>query len=108
MSVLIREELVVVSLEERIDRMHKRDRMGAIAFVVALWCAMLFVMFSIWPALNNTTIRTILLIAGAGMLVLNTSAIIAMLRHYHDDKHFIYSLDILHLDEMRKRRRARG
>jgi hypothetical protein len=108
MAVLVREEPVAVSLEERIDRMHKRDRIGAIAFVVALWCAMLFVMFSIWPVLENTAIRNILLVAGAGMLVLNTAAIMAMLKHYHDDKHFIYSLDIMHLDEMRKRRRARG
>jgi len=27
-----------------------------------------------------------------------------MLRHYTDDKHFIYGLDIKHLDEMRSRR----
>ena len=33
-------------------------------------------------------------------------AIVAMLRHYHSDKHFIYSLDIMHLDEMRRRRSA--
>ena len=107
MSVLVREELVGISLEERIDRMHKRDRIGAIAFVVALWCTLLFVMFTIWPALTNATIRNILLVAGAGVLVLNTAAIVAMLKHYRDDKHFIYSLDILHLDEMRKRSRSR-
>jgi hypothetical protein len=28
-----------------------------------------------------------------------------MLRHYSDDKHFIYGLDLKHLDEMRARRR---
>jgi hypothetical protein len=28
-----------------------------------------------------------------------------MLRHYHGDKIFIYSLDIMHLDEMHVRRR---
>ena len=106
MSVLIREELVVVSLEERIDRMHKRDRLGALTFVVALWLAVLFVMFSIWPVLTNSTIRNILVVSGAGVLILNTAAIMAMLKHYHDDKHFIYSLDILHLDEARKRRRS--
>ena len=33
-------------LEERIDRMHKRDRLGAIAFVVGLWFALLFVLFA--------------------------------------------------------------
>jgi hypothetical protein len=43
-------------------------------------------------------------ISGAGVLALNTAAIVAMLRHYTDDKQFIYSLDLKHLDEMRKRR----
>jgi hypothetical protein len=106
MSTIAREELVVVSIDERIDRMHKRDRLGAIAFVVVLWFVVLFVLISIWPALTNAAIRNILIVSGAGVLALNTAAIVAMLRHYHSDKHFIYSLDILHLDEMRKRRRG--
>lgn len=106
MSIIVREELVVVSLEQRIDRMHRWDRIGAIAFVVALWLTVAFVTFSIWPSLTNVAIRNILVVSGLGVLVLNTAAIAAMLRHYHDDKHFIYSLDIMHLDQMRKRRRG--
>lgn len=106
MSTMVREGAVSVSLEERIDRMHKRDRLGAIAFVVALWFTILFVLIGIWPSLTNASIRYILIVSGAGVLVLNTAAIVAMLRHYQSDKHFIYSLDILHLDEMRKRRAA--
>ncbi|MET0599729.1 MAG: hypothetical protein ABWZ57_17885 [Mesorhizobium sp.] len=106
MTTIVREELAVVPLEERIDRMHKRDRLGAIAFVVALWFTILFVLIAIWPALTNANIRNILIVSGAGVLVLNTAAIVAMLRHYHSDKHFIYSLDIMHLDEMRRRRSA--
>ena len=49
MSTIAREELVVVSIDERIDRMHKRDRLGAIAFVVVLWFTVLFVLIAIWP-----------------------------------------------------------
>ena len=44
MSTMVREGAVSVSLEERIDRMHERDRLGAIAFVVALWFVILFVL----------------------------------------------------------------
>lgn len=106
MSITMREEITVVSLEERIDRMHKWDRLGAMAFVIALWLTVAFVMVSIWPALTNAAIRNILVVSGIGVLVLNTAAIVAMLRHYHADKHFIYSLDIMHLDQMRKRRRG--
>jgi len=94
------------SLESRIDKMHRGDRAGAIAFVAALWGVVLFVLFAIWPALTNEAIRAILVVSGAGVLVLNTAAIAAMLRHYHNDKHFIYSLDLKHLDEMRQRRRG--
>jgi membrane protein YdbS with pleckstrin-like domain len=68
---------------------------AAIAFVIALWVVVLFVLFSIWPALTVTS---------AGLLVLNTAAIVAMLQHYHHHKHFIYSLDPKHLNEMRQRR----
>ena len=34
-----------------------------------------------------------------------SAAIIAMLRHYVEDREFIYGLDLKHLDEMRARRR---
>jgi len=96
---------VAESLEDRIDRMHGRDRIGALAFVVALWVVLLFVMARIWPNITDGNIRTILLIAGGLVLVFNTASIIAMLRHYTSDKHFIYGLDIKHLDEMRRQRR---
>lgn len=105
MAVATREGMVAPTLSDRIDSMHNRDRLGASAFVVGLWCVLLFVLFSIWPAIENGMIRTILVISGAGVLALNTAAIVAMLRHYHNDKQFIYSLDIKHLDEMRRRRR---
>lgn len=94
------------SLEARIERMHGRDRMGATAFVVALWVVLLFVLWSIWPFIENGAIRAILSVSAAGLLILNTAAIVAMLRHYHHDKQFIYSLDLMHLDEMRRQKRA--
>ena len=37
-------------------------------------------------------------------VVMDTASVGAMLRHYAEDKKFIYSLDIKHLDEMRKGR----
>jgi hypothetical protein len=92
------------TFDERIDKMHGRDRMGAVAFVAATWIAMLFTLFTVWPYITVPGIRAILAIAAALVLALNTAAIIAMLRHYGDDKHFIYGLDLKHLDEMRKRR----
>lgn len=95
----------VGNIDERIDRMHGRDRIGALAFVIALWIVLIFVIASIWSAIADGSIRAILLIAGGLVLVFNTASIVAMLRHYASDKHFIYGLDLKHLDEMRRQRR---
>jgi uncharacterized membrane protein len=93
------------SLDARIDRMHQRDRTGALAFVVGLWVTILFALFTMWPLIGEGTIRIVLAISAILVLAFNTAAIVAMLRHYSDDKSFIYGLDIKHLDEMRSRKR---
>jgi hypothetical protein len=97
--------IVDARLEDRIDRMHSRDRLGLIIFVVILWCTMLFALFTIWPVVSVPAIRAILSIACGLVLIFNTAAIVAMLRHYSNDKHFIYGLDLKHLDAMRQHRR---
>lgn len=99
------ETMAASDLEQRIDAMHGRDRMGALAFVIALWVVILFVMFSIWSNVTNGGIKTILIIAGGLVLLFNTASIVAMLRHYASDKAFIYGLDLKHLDEMRRQKR---
>ena len=38
----------IEDLDARVDRMHKRDRIGALAFVAALWITVLFVLGSVW------------------------------------------------------------
>lgn len=106
MDTTVKREGVPRSLEDRIDRMHRRDRIGALTFVVVLWFVVLFVLISIWPSIGIGSIRTILAVCGAGLLILNTAAILAMLHHYESDKHFIYSLDLMHLDEMRRQKRV--
>ncbi len=93
------------TLNERIDRMHGRDRLGAIAFVAVLWVVIVFVLASIWPYFSDETLRAILVAAASLVLIFNTASIVAMLRHYSSDKHFIYGLDLKHLDEMRRLKR---
>ena len=93
------------SLDARIDRMHQRDLKGALAFVIGLWITILFALFTMWPLIGEGMIRIVLAIAAVLVLAFNIAAIMAMLRHYHDDKAFIYGLDIMHLDEMRRRKR---
>ena len=88
-------------LDQRIEAMHKRDVQVAWAFVIGLWFAIIFVAIATWNLAPSGGARTLLLIAGAVILVFNTAAILAMLRHYRDDRDFIYGLDIKFLDEAR-------
>jgi hypothetical protein len=91
-------------LNQRIETMYKRDVVVAIAFVIGLWFAILFVAYATWSIAPDTGARTLLMIGGAIVLVFNTAAILAMVKHYKEDKDFIYGLDIKHLDEMRVRK----
>ena len=81
--------------------MHKRDVAVAWAFVIGLCFAMLFVAWATWDLAPSGAARLLLLIGGAIVLIYNTAAILAMLRHYREDRDFIYGLDIKFLDEAR-------
>ena len=89
---------------QRIEAMYQGDRRGAWLFVLALWVTIIFVLVMSWPYIPDTGVRVVVLIAAVLLLIFNTASIGAMLRHYAEDKKFIYSLDIKHLDEMRKGR----
>jgi len=89
------------NLDQRIDQMLKGDRLGASIFVVCLWLVVLFVLAMVWQVEPDSTIRLTLVISAGVLLLFNTAAIIAMLRHYEEDKAFIYGLDIHHLDAAR-------
>ena len=91
-------------LNQRIEAMHKRDVLVAWAFVIGLWFAVIFVALATWDLAPNGTARTLLLIGGGIVLVFNTAAILAMLRHYREDRDFMYGLDIKFLDEAKGRR----
>ena len=86
-------------LTARIEAMHKRDIMVAWAFVIGLWLAVIFVAIATWSFAPSSGARTLLLIGGFVVLVFNTAAILAMLRHYREDRDFMYGLDIKFSDE---------
>lgn len=88
-------------LNQRIEAMHGRDVKVAWAFVIGLWVAVVFVAWATWSLAPSSGARTLLLIGGAIILVFNTAAILSMLRHYREDRDFMYGLDIKFLDEAR-------
>ncbi len=90
-------------LNQRIEAMYQSDKRGAWLFVAALWVVVLFVLVMSWPYIPDTGVKIVVLVAAAAVLVFNTASIGAMVKHYEEDKEFIYGLDIKHLDEMRRR-----
>ena len=85
-------------LNQRIETMYSMDVRAAWAFVAVLWIVVLFVLFMSWPHIPDAGVRIVALIAAAAVLIFNTASIGAMVKHYADDKEFIYGLDIRHLD----------
>lgn len=85
--------------------MHRRDVTIAWAFVIGLWLAIGFVAMATWTLAPSPLARIVLLAGGAVILIFNTAAIMAMLRHYREDRDFMYGLDIRFLDEARAAKR---
>lgn len=81
--------------------MHRRDVQIAWAFVIGLWLSVIFVALATWSLAPTSGARTLLMTGGAIVLLFNTAAIMAMLRHYREDRDFMYGLDIKFLDEAR-------
>ena len=89
-------------LNQRIEAMYQRDKLGAWLMVALLWITILFVLFMSWPYIPDQGVKVVVTIAAAAVLIFNTASIGAMLKHYEEDKHFIYGLDIKHLDVARQ------
>jgi len=91
-------------LNQRIETVYKRDVIIAWAFVIGLWFAVIFVAIATWKLAPEGPWHIILLIGGVAVLLFNTASIGALVKHYKEDKHFIYTLDLKYLDEMRNRK----
>jgi len=86
------------NIDKRMNEMYLRDCFMA-WFDVALLCAVvIFVLISILSIVQEPNIRLVLYVASALLLLFNSASVFAMTRHFKEDKEFIYSLDIKHLD----------
>ena len=89
-------------LDQRIESMYRSDVRAAWILVICLWVVILFVLFMSWPYIPDTGVKIVSALAALAVLIFNTASITAMVRHYAEDKHFIYGLDIKHLDASRQ------
>lgn len=93
-------------LEPRIRRMYNRDRAIAVALLVVLAGTLGLVFLATSRFVPDPGVRLALAVAALVLLAFNVASIRAMLRHNREDRTFIYTLDIKHLDEYRASRAA--
>lgn len=95
------QDVMIGSMQSRIDRMFARDRLWAWAFVIALWIVLAFVYFEVSGYIQDGTAKIVAAVAAVLVGLFNTASIAAMISHYGHDKNSIYELDIKHLDAHR-------
>ena len=86
------------SMQDRIDKMFAGDKLIAGILVAALWLTVFFVMFAVRGFMPSTDVEIVCWIGAALLLLFNTASIVAMIKHYGQDKAHIYAVDIRHLD----------
>lgn len=91
--------------DPRIQSMFSKDRLWALGLLVTLWVLYAFVFYEVWPNTGNDNVSLALAISGGLVLLFNSASIIAMIKHYADDKQRIYGLDLHYQDIMNKTKR---
>ena len=92
------------AIRKRINQMFSRDRRMAQIALLLLWVTLGYVYFAVTSQTTDLFVRVALTIGAVAVLVFNSASILAMIRHYEEDKDHIYGLDIRHLDENRARK----
>ena len=92
--------MAIHDLQRRIQRLYLRDQWIAVLLVFALLIT-LFVVYRATEQFASGTVRGVLAVSGTLLVIFNAASIWALVRHNREDKTFIYSLDIKHLDEYR-------
>ena len=91
--------------DPRIQSMFSQDRLWALGLLIVLWLLYAFVFYEVWPNTGNDNVSLALAISGGLVLLFNSASIIAMIKHYADDKQRIYGLDLHYQDIMNKKKR---
>jgi hypothetical protein len=91
--------------DPRIASMFNKDCLSASVLLLVLWLLYAFVLYEVWPNTGQDSTGLALIISGGLVLLFNAASIIAMIKHYSDDKEHIYGLDLHYLDIMQKVKR---
>lgn len=87
----------------RAEAMHARDRWSALTLLAMLWATLIYIYAVVPHGFLQSSIGVVLTMAGALLLLFNTSSVFAMLSHYREDRDHIYGQDLHNLDLNRER-----
>ncbi|KAB1070745.1 hypothetical protein [Methylobacterium planeticum] len=94
--------------DPRISAMFRRDCAAAIFAVVVVWLIYAFTFWTMRHVFDAANLTIPMALLGVSVLFLNTAAIVAMIRHYGEDRAAIYGIDIYYLDQLRRMRQDKG
>ena len=93
----------ISNTDPRIQKMYGGDRMWSVLAITILWSIYVFTFATIVIPHADQNVVIALALAGGVVLLFNTAAIVAMLKHYSEDKENIYGLDLHYLDMMKNK-----
>ncbi|MFC7054378.1 hypothetical protein ACFQI3_16930 [Hansschlegelia quercus] len=79
--------------------------MAATVAVVAVWATYAFVFWRMRGQFDHSGVMLLMLVAAGLVLLLNTAAVVALIKHYREDKAAIYGTDLYYLDRIAAERR---
>jgi hypothetical protein len=91
--------------DPRIGSMFSQDCLWASGLLLVLWLLYAFVFYEVWPNAGEDSVGLALAISGGLVLLFNSASIVAMIKHYAEDKEHIYGLDLHYLDIMQRAKR---
>lgn len=90
--------------DPRVDGMFQRDAIGALATVALVWLLYAFIYYTLAGVFEQLGLTYLMAGLGLCVLILNASSIIAMIKHFSEDRNAIYSRDLYYLDLLRDNR----
>lgn len=92
--------------DARIASMYRRDQIAAYLSIVGVWAVYGFILWRMADQFAASGVFWLMAALAAIVLLLNTAAVVALIKHYRDDKAAIYGIDIYYLDRIAADRRA--
>lgn len=89
------------TLQERIDKMLKRDILAGVIFAAVMWVTIIFVLVVTVRVVDDSTVGWVLAASAIVLGTFNTASLLSMISRYKQERQHVYGEDIAHLDAQR-------